>query len=60
MSIWISWLGTEELAPAPREKIVEPVEPLAVVTVKLDEVAVFANVKAISRLLLVVIVFPPA
>ena len=36
-----------------------PVEPLAVVTVKLESVVVSFNVKAISLLSFVVIVLPP-
>ena len=38
--------------------MVEPVEPLAVVIEKLESVDVSAKVKAISRLLVVVIVLP--
>jgi len=57
--IWINWFGTEALAPAPREKILEPVEPLAVVTEKFESVAVSARVKEILLLLFVVIVLPP-
>jgi len=46
------------LAPAARAKTLEPVEPLAVVTVKFDSVAVSAKVNARSRLSVVVVVLP--
>ena len=44
--------------PSALMNFVSPVEPVAVVTVKFELVVVLANVKAISLLLFVVIVFP--
>ena len=39
-----NWFGTVEEAPSARERMVETVEPLAVVMVKLESVVVSANV----------------
>ena len=46
-------------APAARAKRLSPVDPFAVVTVKLESVVVSARLKAMLSLSLVVIVFPP-
>ena len=59
LSICRSWFGTVEDPPPAKERIVDPVEPFAVVIVKLDAVAVSARVNAISLALVVVIVLPP-
>jgi len=59
LSTRINWLGVVALAPAARENLLKPVEPLAVVTLKLESVAVSAKVKAISLLFVVEIVLPP-
>ena len=58
LSIWISWFGTAVLEPEARENKLSPVEPFAVVTVKLEAVDVFASVKSILSLLFVVMVLP--
>src|SRR5579884_1713018 len=58
---WIrtSSLGSATPAPSALENLVSPVEPVAVVIVRLESVAVSAKVKARSRLLVVVMVLPP-
>ena len=58
LSICKSWFGTVDEAPSARERTVEPVEPFAVVTLKLESVVVSAKVKAISRLSVVLMVLP--
>ena len=58
LSISTSWVGAVALTPSASAKIVELVEPLAVVTVKLESVLVSAKVKEISRASVVTIVLP--
>lgn len=52
-------LGSAVPEPSALWNLVSEVEPVAVVTVKLESVAVSSKVKARSRLLAVVIVLPP-
>ena len=59
LSINTSWLGLVPVVPAALTKAEYPVDPSAVVTTKLELVAVAARVNAISLELLVVIVLPP-
>ena len=47
------------MAPVASAKILDEVDPLAVVMVKLESVAVSESVKAMSLLLVVAMVLPP-
>ena len=58
LSINTSWLGLVPVVPAALTNALYPVDPSAVVTTKLELVAVAARVNAISLELLVVIVLP--
>ncbi len=60
LSMRTSCVGSFVPFPSARWKIVEPVEPSAVVMVKFASVAVFSSEKAMSFALVVSIVLPPS